>query len=1079
MRRGQNVTRSLIVCLGLVFTAALATAATPAEDLDRARALFGKGQYPEAREVLLNIDRDKLNDEQKNRRDELAGELETAINQSNLARQNLDDAEQALKGDDLKKAETLYRKVQGNIYASDEQKSRAREGLALIERQRELQQQLDKQKASTPPPAKAAVARRAPSTRPAPRDDAQLQSARKDAADLIKQGDEALSRGQYDTAEERFQAALRLVPNHPEALNGLELVTQHRAVEGRSGGIESVQRARRVRWQRAEALLRAAEQDIRADINAGRFEPARTRLSGIRQTLEAYRKDAEPADRYTYWNSQLTALGRRIDLEDKDTAERKARQDQIEVRKKANEQLLIDQKERTERIGQLMEQAIQYHKERQYDKAVDVLNEVLVIDPLYDRAQFMKQTIEDAGMVQIQKRMLRNKSKRMNEFETDASESLDPGLTGRGGTVTAYPDEDQWRMVTKRDPFGAGISGETEADRAARHKLAVLLPQVDLPEGTSFADAVEFIRVQGKVSITVNWAALGLIGVERTTDTGGLNLRDVKLETVLEILLDNITQAGGGTNRVAYDIVDGVVRISSEEDLNTRVIVRVYDIRDLLVRIRSFEAPNSGGGMGMMGGGMGMMGGMGGGMMGGMGGGMMGGMGGGMGGFGGGGGYGGGGGGEEDEGDESEDRRQEIIEDLEDLIMNNIQPGSWAPEGTQGSLDVWNDRLIVRHTANVHRQIVDLFRQLRASKDLTVAVEVRFLTLQSNFFEEIGIDLDIVLNNGNAGYDPAMAVDATGSSSIVRDPLTGVTLLQPRQFTRLGFTPAQTGYGQALAQVTDLDQPYQNVGLVPSGSPRNWFSRHTTPFPLVNNSLGLVQQLAQTHGTGVPGTLGASNAPAFQIFGSFLDNIQVDFLMRASQLDVHSSVLDAPRLVVFNGRSAYIEVTTMVYFVIAPGSLPTGGSGVGGQAAAGQQPTLGMLSRGRNMTITPYVSADRKYVTLEIYPQFSDVRLGSFVTPNGPIQVPEFDINRIHTYGTVPDGGTLLVGGLKQAGEVEVEAGVPVLSKIPALRRAFTNRNLQKDERVLLMLLKPKIIIQEEEEQMAFPSLSVSDRAGS
>ena len=118
-------------------------------------------------------------------------------------------------------------------------------------------------------------------------------------------------------------------------------------------------------------------------------------------------------------------------------------------------------------------------------------------------------------------------------------------------------------------------------------------------------------------------------------------------------------------------------------------------------------------------------------------------------------------------------------------------------------------------------------------------------------------------------------------------------------------------------------------------------------------------------------------------------------------------------------------------------------------------------------------------MTLEIDPQITDVRLSGFVTANGPIQVPEFDVNEIHTYGAVPDGGTMLVGGLKQAGEVEVEAGVPVLSKIPALRRAFTNRTRQKDERVLLMLLKPKIIIQDEQEQMAFPSLGVSDRTTS
>ncbi|MEP0842404.1 MAG: hypothetical protein HRF43_06800, partial [Phycisphaerae bacterium] len=424
-----------------------------------------------------------------------------------------------------------------------------------------------------------------------------------------------------------------------------------------------------------------------------------------------------------------------------------------------------------------------------------------------------------------------------------------------------------------------------------------------------------------------------------------------------------------------------------------------------------------------------------------------------------------------------EDARQEIIDELQDLIINNVEPGSWAPEGTIGSMDVWNDRLIVRHTASVHRQLVDLFRQLRATKDLQVAVESRFVTLQSNFLEEIGVDLDVVLNQGNAGLDPAVAPTLTGGSGIVRDPNYGTVLLQPRQFTRLGFAPAAPAFGQPLTTVTTLDQPYQNVALVPSGNPGNWFSRHTTPFPITNNSMALTQQLATTHTTNVPGSLGGgANAPAFQVFGSFLDNLQVDFLMRATKMDVHSSIVDAPRLVVFNGRSAFINVSTTVFFVIAPGSLPAPGSGVGGQAAAGQQPGLGFANRGRSLTISPYVSADRKYVTLEVEPIFTDVRTSPFLTPNGPISVPEIDITTVRTYGTVPDGGTLLIGGLKQAGEVEVEAGVPVLSSLPGLKRAFTNRSRVKDERILLMLIKPKIIIQEEQENMAFPPLSISDR---
>jgi general secretion pathway protein D len=52
-----------------------------------------------------------------------------------------------------------------------------------------------------------------------------------------------------------------------------------------------------------------------------------------------------------------------------------------------------------------------------------------------------------------------------------------------------------------------------------------------------------------------------------------------------------------------------------------------------------------------------------------------------------------------------------------------------------------------------------------------------------------------------------------------------------------------------------------------------------------------------------------------------------------------------------------------------------------------------------------------------------------------------------------------------------VEAGVPVLSKIPFLKRLFTNRSMAKDDQVLLILVRPNIIIQREREQEQFPLL--------
>ena len=73
---------------------------------------------------------------------------------------------------------------------------------------------------------------------------------------------------------------------------------------------------------------------------------------------------------------------------------------------------------------------------------------------------------------------------------------------------------------------------------------------------------------------------------------------------------------------------------------------------------------------------------------------------------------------------------------------------------------------------------------------------------------------------------------------------------------------------------------------------------------------------------------------------------------------------------------------------------------------------------------------------------------------------------------SVPDGGTLLIGGLKLSGERDVDAGVPILSRIPILKRAFSNTSNVKDDQVLLILIKPTIIIQEEAEAEAFPTLS-------
>ncbi|MDR3619511.1 MAG: type II secretory pathway, component PulD, partial [Paludisphaera borealis] len=77
-------------------------------------------------------------------------------------------------------------------------------------------------------------------------------------------------------------------------------------------------------------------------------------------------------------------------------------------------------------------------------------------------------------------------------------------------------------------------------------------------------------------------------------------------------------------------------------------------------------------------------------------------------------------------------------------IDDNRPPGSITPFFLSISL-------IIRHTAEVHEQIADLLRQLRRLQDLQVSIEVRFITVNDQFFEQIGVDFDFAINSKSVG----------------------------------------------------------------------------------------------------------------------------------------------------------------------------------------------------------------------------------------------------------------------------------------------------------------------------------------
>ena len=301
----------------------------------------------------------------------------------------------------------------------------------------------------------------------------------------------------------------------------------------------------------------------------------------------------------------------------------------------------------------------------------------------------------------------------------------------------------------------------------------------------------------------------------------------------------------------------------------------------------------------------------------------------------------------------------------------------------------------------------------------------------------IGIDLDFYFNLGSR----------LGSVSVV-DPFTGATV---------PTTAGVSGWGTGPPG----DQKWTPIGATQSGagSALNPFINMIGVSTAVGNSIG-----------------GQVTESALTIAGTFLDDIQVDFLVQATQAHSANRSLTAPRLTLFNGQRAYVVVATQQAYVsdLEP---------VLAENAVGYDVTVSTILTGSALDVEATISADRRYVTLTVRP-FVSILNGfsnyfTIVTDTdandqpilgeGFVQLPNVTLQKLETTVSVPDGGTLLLGGQRVSGEIEREIGVPLLNKIPILNRFFSSRGTVRDEQTLLILIKPKIIIQREEEERQYP----------
>ena len=392
-------------------------------------------------------------------------------------------------------------------------------------------------------------------------------------------------------------------------------------------------------------------------------------------------------------------------------------------------------------------------------------------------------------------------------------------------------------------------------------------------------------------------------------------------------------------------------------------------------------------------------------------------------------------------------QRAVYSQQLMNLVSNMIRPGSWQQMGGAGNIAYYDigGAMVVNQTADVVREVQDLLDALRRLQDLSVAVEIRVVSLSETFFERVGVDFQANIKTNNQTLERQIATSTFRPEPFIND-INGKGIV--------GYSPA-SGFS------SDLGVPVR-----PSS-----FGLSLPPFGGYQPSLG-------------PTTNGGLSLGL-----AFLNDIQVYMFLEAAQGNRRVNIMQAPKLTLFNGQTSTVGVNDLAFFTTGLQVVNVGGQFVYlpqntafpiGNAGAG-----GPGSPGVSITVQAVISADRRFVRLNLTPTLTALAsatvplfpITTFITPvfeggsqGQPIpftqffQQPSFTEITAQTTVAVPDGGTVLLGGLKTLSQGRNEFGPPVLSQVPYLNRLFKNVGVGQETRHVMLMVTPRIIINSEEE---------------
>jgi len=267
----------------------------------------------------------------------------------------------------------------------------------------------------------------------------------------------------------------------------------------------------------------------------------------------------------------------------------------------------------------------------------------------------------------------------------------------------------------------------------------------------------------------------------------------------------------------------------------------------------------------------------------------------------------------------------------------------------------------------------------------------------------------------------------------------------------IGVSWGNIAQNSLLGNAPQANAAYPLSGVYNEGSFRSYQGNVNSVLPPT-----AVEQEPQVAGTGLNFSIAR------------LGSTMVNAVMTAVERESRGRILQSPTLVTLNGVQASCffgqEIAYISSYNVVSSLL---------------EPQIDVLNVGASLVVRPQISADHKYVTMELRPALASAVLfeqildapyilnttsasGFLGYVEYPIELPNVTIREVGTTVQIPDHGSLLIGGFNGTTDQTADETIPFIGNVPFVGRLFGTRGRYSQRSKLYLLATVSIITYDE-----------------